>query len=115
VAEPASDSRTGDQWQGWAGAKIEQLLENAAIAVIAQNQLAVQMKTEHVELRTLFMHQIEELDARVRPLEQLRLILIGFGIACMAAIPVIWLYASRINELLSRVDKMLPPVPGVKP
>lgn len=102
----ADDQESLDRWRG----RISSQVENIAGAIQASR---LEQAKAHEELRDTLDHHYAELDLRIKPLEQLRLILIGIAMALGLMVPAIWLYASKLNMLLERVQKLLPPdAPG---
>lgn len=81
---------------GWVEAKIDDLVIRAD-----------ETKAEHKELKDLITSWQAAFDARLKPLEQLRYMVFGVFMACIVVVPVIWLYASRLNALFDRMDKLL--------
>lgn len=104
----ADDQESLDRWRGRISSQVE------SIVVAVQASRTEQAKA-HEELRTSLEHHYNELDSRIKPLEQLRLILIGIAMALGLMVPAIWLYASKLNMLLERVQKILPPDAPGKP
>lgn len=93
-----AEHQTPDEQRGEMRAHITHISADMA-------DLRKEMKEQHEALAKT----MSSFDERLKPLEKLRYIAFGIGIACIAVLPVIIIYVRQLNALLERVNTFLPP------
>jgi len=114
-------------WRGQISMQVQGLELRLEALRVAQEQARIETRKDHEAMRVHIdaraaelredisnrdkaaLAQYATLDARLKPLERLYLLLLGCAMTCVVAIPIIWMYALRFNRILDRMQQLLPP------